>query len=150
MAKCLSLFLLAVLLSASFAGVACQPVPPTVITPSGSLQGTLSGVVTDDPVTKAPGKATQNYPGISVQVLKAVASGTYRTSADAPVRTNYVAGDKIAETVSGPDGRFSISLAPGPYLVRGSGGEKVYASAVLAEIKSGSTTEIVLHLNFGV
>lgn len=128
--------------------VGCQPASTT--TGSNPGDGTLAGIVTDNPVTKQPGVASRNYAGISVIVHKAIEAGTYRTSADAPLKTSYKTGEVVAEAVSDKDGRFRFSLPTGFYMVRGAGGEKVYASGVLAEIKTGATTDIVLHLNFGV
>lgn len=132
--------------------VACQPPSPPAGSSSTTVSGngTLTGVVTDDPVTKPPGTAAKTYPGISVIVHQAVAAGSYRTSAEAPMKTAYQTGPQMAETLTGKDGRFSLSLPPGFYMVRGAGGEKIYASGVLAEIKAGQATEITLHLNFGV
>jgi hypothetical protein len=142
------IFLLLILvLTLAFPAVACQPTPPAA---DSGAYGSLAGSVTDNPFTRPPGMVAKTYPGISIEVLQAVASGTFKTSADAPVQTSYRTGEKIALAVSGPDGRFSFSLPPGNYAVRGFGGEKVYASTVFTEVKAGATTEIVLHLNFGV
>jgi len=128
-------------------GGACQPVPPGSATPG---KGMLTGQVIDNPATARPGTPVNTHPGISITVQKAVPSGSYKLSADSPERVAYQAGDKVAEVVSGADGRFSIELPAGTYFVRGFGGEKVYSDQVFVEIKAGSTTEIKLPLNFGV
>lgn len=142
-----ALFLVCLGFALVLVGGACQKVVSEVVT---AAKGTLAGQVIDNPVTARPGATHRTYSGIAITIVKAVPIGSSRQSADSPERITYKAGDKVAETVSGPEGRFSVELPVGTYFVRGFGGEKVYSGDVFAEIKAGSIINVKLLLNFGV
>lgn len=143
----LALFLVCLEFALVLVGGACQTVVPELVTAAKRM---LAGQVIDNPVAARPGAIPRTYSGIAITIVKAVPIGYSRQSADSPEWTTYKAGDKVAETVSGPEGNFSVELPAGTYFVRGFGGEKVFSGDVFAEIKAGSTTDIKLPLNFGV
>jgi Carboxypeptidase regulatory-like domain len=74
---------------------------------------------------------------------------------DRPMRATVVVSDtsgrRVASVRSGPDGSFSISLAPGRYVLTASGaGEMRFARPVGVTVRAGTWTRAVVRVDSGI
>jgi len=113
-------------------------------------KGRIIGIVTDNEEYLPEGTAPQTYEGALILVNEAVESGTYKLSADAPERTNYVAGKEVARARSGKDGYWQIELEPGMYFIRAFYGDRSYSGDILIEVREGGEEHIAIELIHGV
>ncbi len=138
----------------AYVGAACQPkdLDTDDIDRIGldSDKGRVMGIVTDKEELLPEGTTPQTYEGALILVNEAVESGTYKVSADAPERTNYVAGKEVAKVRSGKDGYWQIELEPGMYFIRAFYGDRSYSGSILIEVREGGEEHIVIELIHGV
>lgn len=132
-------------------GTACQPKGlGTDNIGLDSDKGRVMGIVTDKEELLPEGTTPQTYEGALILVNEAVESGTYKLSADAPERINYVAGKEVAKVRSGKDGYWQIELEPGMYFIRAFYGDRSYSGNILIEVREGGEEHIVIELIHGV
>jgi len=113
-------------------------------------KGRIMGVVTDNEMCLPEGATPQVYEGALILVNEAVESGTYKVSADAPERINYVADKEVAKVRSGKDGYWQIELEPGMYFIRAFYGDRSYSGDILIEVKEGGVEHLTLELIHGI
>lgn len=138
----------------AYIGAACQPkeLSPDNIDRIGldSDKGRVMGIVTDKEELLPEGTTPQAYEGATILVNEAVEAGTYKVSADAPERINYIAGKEVAKVRSGKDGYWQIDLEPGKYFIRAFYGQRSYSEDIFIEVREGGEEHIVIELIHGV
>lgn len=112
--------------------------------------GTVTGVVIDDEAYLPSGATPQTYVGARIEVVKAVAAGAVRQSADAPEQTAYLPGDVVARLTSGEDGRWQVRLPPGTYFIRAFYGDHSYSGDVFVTVEAGTEQRVELKLKHGL
>ena len=117
---------------------------------SALSMGSLTGIVADDEELPDEGESPQTYEGASVRVVQAIEAGTYRLSADSPVRVSYNPGDVVVEMTTDKQGSFFVALEAGAYFVQAFHGDRSYSGKQFVEIVEGETTEVLLGLTHGI
>ena len=112
--------------------------------------GRAAGVVVDTADFLPEGATPQTYAGASIVISRAAEAGTYKVREEEPVRTNYEAGDVVAEVESGEHGQWQVDLDPGKYLVRALYGESSYSEELLIDIEAAAILNLRLELLHGV
>jgi len=112
--------------------------------------GKATGIVVDAGDFLPEGATPQTYAGASIVIRRAVEAGTYTVGEEEPERTNYEAGDIVAEAESGEGGYWQADLDPGRYFVRAFYGESSYSEELLIDIEKDAVLSLRLELLHGV
>jgi len=112
--------------------------------------GRAAGIVMDAEIFLQQGATPQTYAGASVVIRRALEAGSYTVGQEEPERTNYEAGDIVAEVESGEGGYWQADLDPGMYFVRAFYGQSSYSEDVLIGIEEDAVLNLSLELLHGV
>jgi hypothetical protein len=112
--------------------------------------GRAVGIVVDAGSFLLEGATPQTYVGASIVIHRAVEAGTYTVGEGEPERTNYEAGDIVAEAESGEGGYWQADLDPGRYFVRAFYGESSYSEELLIDVEKDAILSLRLELLHGV
>ena len=112
--------------------------------------GRAAGIVVDAGDFLPEEATPQTYAGASIAIRTAVEAGTYTVGEGEPERTNYEAGDIVAEATSGEGGHWQVDLSPGKYFIQAFYGESSYSEMLLIDIEAAVILNLRLELIHGV
>ncbi len=112
--------------------------------------GRAAGIVVDSGDFLPEGATPQTYVGASIVIRRAIEAGIYTVGQEEAERTNYEAGDTVAEGESGEGGYWQVDLDPGMYFIRAFYEESSYSEELLVDIEEGAALDLRLELHHGV